>query len=209
MVPLVLAVLLTADGGVDAGLKLDAGVKDAGPVLAAMPTRLPDGGMFMACKQTQAVCFSPEGYCDLLVAQVIDRTAPNGSIDVLIYSINRPSIVDALLRVRARGAMARLIVDSTQLSDPKEQAQLQRLLAAGVPVKRDTRSGSMHMKVVIRDSQEFLTGSFNFTNNASENNDENMLVWDCQRVALVYKAKFEALWAKYKDATDLILKDGG
>jgi phosphatidylserine/phosphatidylglycerophosphate/cardiolipin synthase-like enzyme len=195
----------------DAG-KPDAGV-DAGtpvvPVPAVIPTTLADGGVLAACKQKQVICFSPEGNCDLQVVALIDRAV--SKLDVIIYSFNRVSIVDAVLRAKARGVNVRLIVDASQIGEPREVLQLRRVLAAGVPMKRDTHQGIMHMKVVVRDNQEFLTGSFNFTNNATENNDENLLVWDCQRLALVYVTKFDALWAKFKDATDSVLKgtDGG
>lgn len=213
MFAVLLAVVLAADGGVDAGLPIDAGMLSKAqlspPVLPTFPTTLPDGGVLAPCKQKQVVCFSPEGDCDLQVVQLIDRTLAGGTLDLSIYSLNRESIVSALLRARARNVRVRLVLDSMQIGDPKEQPQLQRLLAAGVPMKRDTHSGIMHNKFVVRDAQEFLTGSFNFTNNASENNDENMLVWDCQRLALVYATKFEQLWGKFKDATDSVMKDGG
>lgn len=67
------------------------------------------------------------------------------------------------------------------------------------------------MKSVVVDSKEFLIGSFNFTNNATEYNDESLLIWDCPRNAMLYKMRFELLWGKYTDATAAILKgaDGG
>lgn len=191
-------------------LGADAGVKDAGlgPFPETLASKQPDGGVLSPCKQTPVVCFSPEGDCDLLVANLIDKVTDGGTVNVIIYSINRPGIVEALVRARAR-ASVRVIVDSSQIQDAKEQVALRRLLDAGVPLKRDTHSGIMHMKVVVVDRKELLTGSFNFTNNASENNDENMLVWDCQKVALVYEAKFERLWSKFKDASDMVMRDGG
>lgn len=227
MLSLIVVALLSADAGMDAGLKRDAGLPDAGvsktdagvkdggvkdaghgPFLAVLPTKQPDGGALVSCKQAPQICFSPEGDCDLLVANLIDKAEPGSAVNVIIYSLNRPVIVDALLRARTR-ATVRLIVDTSQIQDPKEQPQLRRLLDAGIPMKRDTHNGIMHMKVVVVNRREFLTGSFNFTNNASDNNDENMLVWDCQKVALVYDAKFEALWARFKDATELVMRDGG
>lgn len=173
--------------------------------------KLPDAGVVVVvapgpCKQTQELCFSPDGQCDARVVALIDRTKPSGTLDILIYSINRAVIVDSILRAKARGAVVRVIVDSSQIGDPKEQPQLQRLLAAGIPLKRDTHQGIMHMKVVIRENIEFSTGSFNFTNNASENNDENLLIWDCPRNAALYTQRFNLLWAKFKDARESVLK---
>lgn len=189
--------VLAADGGADAGLLQDAGVRvDAGVALGP-------------CREAQDICFSPGGNCDMKVVSLVDRS--KNSLDILIYSINRPSIIDAILRAKARGVVVRIVVDATQIGEPKEQFQLQRLLAVGIPMRRDTHQGSMHMKVIVVDGKEFLTGSFNFTNNASENNDENILIWDCPRNAMLFKLRFEMLWGKYKDASDSVLKgaDGG
>ena len=208
MFALVLAVMLSADGGTDAGVKpKDAGVEVS--VLATIPTKLPDGGTLATCRPKQLICFSPEGNCDLQVVALIDRAPAGGALDILIYSLNRDSIVAAILRAKTRNVRVRMIIDTSQSIDPKENPQLRKLLAAGIPMKRDTHQGIMHDKVIVRDGQEFLIGSFNFTNNAAENNDENMLIWDCQKVALVYETKFEALWAKFKDATDYVIRDGG
>ena len=214
MLSLLVVALLSTDAGLklDAGTKTDAGVRDAGqpgPVVQVLPTKLPDGGSLAPCRETPQICFSPDGNCDLLVVRFIDRTQAGEALDISIYAFNRPSIIDAVLRVKAKGAVVRLILDTSQIGDPKEQLQLRRLVAVGVPMKRDTHQGSMHNKVVIRAGQEVLTGSLNFTNNASESNNENVLAWDCQKVALVYKAQFDALWVKFKDATELVMRDGG
>jgi len=201
-------------GKPDAGTsKADAGAVDAGkggvvfaapPVVPAVWTKSPDGGVLAPCALKQTFCFSPEGACDLQVVALIDRASTK--LDIIIYSINRPSIVDAILRARARNVPVRIIVDASQIGEQREQPQLQRFIAAGIPLKRDTHQGVMHMKVVVVNEREFLTGSFNFTNNASENNDENLLIWDCQRNALVYATKFEQLWSKFKDATESVMK---
>jgi len=201
-------------GKPDAGTsKADAGAVDAGkggvvfaapPVVPAVWTKSPDGGVLAPCSLKQTFCFSPEGACDLQVAALIDRATTK--LDIIIYSINRPSIVDAILRARARNVPVRIIIDTSQVVEPRELPQLQKLLGAGVAMKRDTHQGIMHMKVVVVNEREFLTGSFNFTNNASENNDENLLIWDCQRNALMYGAKFEQLWAKFKDATEMVMR---
>lgn len=187
MLGVLVAAILVADGGVDAGVRVDAGVA-LGP-----------------CRTTQDICFSPDGQCDLRVVALIDRTKAGGTLDIFIYSLNRAVIVDAILRAKARGATVRMLLDRDQITDPKEMFQLQRLLAADIPLRRDTHQGYMHMKVVVVDNKEFATGSFNFSNNASENNDENLLVWDCPKNAMVYEQRFEKLWPKFKDATDMIL----
>lgn len=164
-----------------------------------------DGGTPLGpCREAVDICFSPDGACDLKIAALIGRTKT--TLEVSIYSLNRESIVAAVLQVKARtpSPTVRIILDSSQIQEPRELLQLKRLLAAKIPMKRDTHSGIMHNKFVVRDGTEFATGSFNFTNNASQNNDENVLLWECPRNALVYQNRFNLLWAKFKDATDSI-----
>lgn len=186
---LVLAVVLVgsvafADGGTDAGA--DAGVK-LGP-----------------CREKQTICFSPLGACAVPLIEAMDRATK--TLDVAIYAINFPPIVDAILKAKARGVTVRLITDSTQMGQAKQLVQIQRLAAVGIPMKRDTHSGVMHLKVVVADSREFVTGSFNFTNNAVLNNNENLLVWECPRNAVQYQAEFDRLWGTFKD---VVVPDAG
>jgi phosphatidylserine/phosphatidylglycerophosphate/cardiolipin synthase-like enzyme len=47
---------------------------------------------------------------------------------------------------------------------------------AGLPTYIDDRHAIAHNKIVIIDGQTVLTGSFNFTKQADENNAENLLV---------------------------------
>lgn len=183
MIPtLLVAVLLAQDGGTDAGVKL-------GP-----------------CRDRQTICFSPLGRCHESVIGVIDRATT--TLDVAIYSLNHAGIVDAILRAKQRGVRVRMVLDSSQMGQAKQVEQLIRLASAGIPMKRDNHSGIMHLKTVVADSREFVTGSFNFTNNAALNNNENVLAWDCPRNALLFQADFDRLWATFKDAV-VSLSDAG
>lgn len=178
MLSMVVAVLLSADGGVDAEV-VDAGVK-LGP-----------------CREKQTVCFSPSGGCSAPLIEAMDRATK--TLDVAIYAINFPPIVDAIVRAKMRGVEVRVITDSTQMRQAKQLEQLQRLAAVGIPMKRDNHSGVMHLKVMIADSREFSTGSFNFTNNAVLNNNESLLVWECPRNAVLFQAEFDRLWGAFQD----------
>jgi phosphatidylserine/phosphatidylglycerophosphate/cardiolipin synthase-like enzyme len=179
---LTLLILSVGDGGV-----ADAGALSLGP-----------------CSTKQIICFSPLGKCDLQLVALIDKATK--TLEVAIFSINRVGVVDALIRAKQRGVTVRMVVDTTQISQDKETDQLVRLLLAGIPIKRDTHNGYMHSKVVVVDDTWLATGSFNFTNNASDNNNENMLIWSCPRNALLYRQEFERLWLTFKDATEQVRK---
>jgi phosphatidylserine/phosphatidylglycerophosphate/cardiolipin synthase-like enzyme len=180
---LVVLAILSADGGT--AVPADAGIA-LGP-----------------CSTKQTICFSPKGECDKKLVALIDTATK--TLEVLIYSVNLPEVVDAITRAKARGVVVRMIVDTTQLAQEKEIPQVKKLADTGVPMKRDGHSGIMHMKVIIVDDTTFETGSFNFTNGAANLNNENMLIWSCPRNALIYKQEFERLWATFKP----VVLDGG
>src|SRR6267142_170133 len=68
------------------------------------------------------------------------------------------------------------------------------LTQAGIPVhiQRGSKGGILHDKFLVIDSSYVITGSFNWTNNASSKNDENFVVLDDQ--AVKFQEEFDRLW---------------
>ena len=50
------------------------------------------------------------------------------------------------------------------------------LFNAGIPIKIDSQHAVAHSKTIVIDGETVITGSFNFTKAAEENNAENLLV---------------------------------
>jgi phosphatidylserine/phosphatidylglycerophosphate/cardiolipin synthase-like enzyme len=71
-----------------------------------------------------------------------------------------------------------------------------RLLDYGIDVRLDGNPRVMHHKVMIIDSQTVVTGSFNFSANAAEDNDENVVIIHSPAVAAYYEAEFARLVAE-------------
>jgi len=94
-----------------------------------------------------------------------------------MYSLTVQEIVTALIRAKRRGVDVRLIVDSGQLQqDRNDSFRVAALASAGIPVLVDTVPGLMHNKIMVIDSETVLTGSFNYTWGAEHWNAENLLV---------------------------------
>ena len=53
---------------------------------------------------------------------------------------------------------------------------MKKLYNAGVPVRQDGNPRTFHHKVFVIDEEIVVTGSFNFSENADKNNDENVIV---------------------------------
>jgi phosphatidylserine/phosphatidylglycerophosphate/cardiolipin synthase-like enzyme len=65
------------------------------------------------------------------------------------------------------------------------------LLETGARVRLDENPRTFHHKVIIIDSSIVVIGSFNFSQNATESNDENLVIVYDSGLASVYEAEFE------------------
>lgn len=68
------------------------------------------------------------------------------------------------------------------------------LYCAGVPVFQDGNPGILHHKFIVIDNQTVVTGSFNFSSNAANNNDENLLIIRNADIAALYMEE----WARVR-----------
>jgi len=138
-------------------------------------------------------CFSPGGNCASRIIYWIGRA--NSSIHVLIYSFTLDSIRDGLLDAKSRNIEIKVVMDNTQAAG--QGSEYQNLLTAGVDVRLDRRSADMHDKVAIIDGHIIITGSFNWTAAANEDNNENLLVINSQTWGAAYETEFQRVWTQY------------
>lgn len=135
------------------------------------------------------VYFSPKGGCEDQVLYWIDRA--NMSIHVLIYSFTLDSVGDALVEAHNRGVEVQVVFEIEQIT---RYSEYQRLRVAGVAVRNDTNSELMHNKVMIVDGLIVLTGSFNWSTNGEESNNENLIVINSAYIAGIYEEEFREIW---------------
>jgi phosphatidylserine/phosphatidylglycerophosphate/cardiolipin synthase-like enzyme len=81
-------------------------------------------------------------------------------------------------------------------SSETEYSELPNLYCAGLPVRQDGNPGSFHHKVFIIDDQILISGSLNFSNNADESNDENVIIIQNAEITAKYTQEFERRWAE-------------
>jgi phosphatidylserine/phosphatidylglycerophosphate/cardiolipin synthase-like enzyme len=131
-----------------------------------------------------AVYFSPNGGATDAILEGI-RSAKQ-TILVHAYLLYSTRLAGALVRAHQRGVQVHVILDANaQPHDPPVSA-VARLVAAGITVALDARHESAHDKVMILDGEIVITGSYNWTVTAEENNGENLLVIRDPRLAGVY-----------------------
>jgi phosphatidylserine/phosphatidylglycerophosphate/cardiolipin synthase-like enzyme len=125
------------------------------------------------------------------------RAKGTGELRIAAYALNRESVVEAIMDAQKGGLKVRLITDHVQAAGREQLLALVKLWGAGVPIKTDHHAGLMHLKLVVRGepATAIALGSFNFTNNAQELNDEVLLLLE-DVPALAQKAAemFDCLW---------------
>ncbi|WP_054974191.1 phospholipase D-like domain-containing protein [Paenibacillus sp. A3] len=116
------------------------------------------------------------------------------TLDVAIHSITHPDIVAAIRDAKKRGVAVRLITDKAQ-SEGKAQGEALKILgSSGIPMKINSHSGLMHLKVTIADKKVVTTGSYNYSKAASTTNDEVLVVIREEGAAKTFSDEFEKMW---------------
>jgi phosphatidylserine/phosphatidylglycerophosphate/cardiolipin synthase-like enzyme len=128
------------------------------------------------------------------------------SVDVASLDLNLPSLVDALVRAKARGVEVRVLYDGENGVQKLEAGRsptgktydaVEILQAAGIPLVNGGRSnGLMHDKFLVIDGQSLVTGSWNYSYNDTYRNNNNILVITDLTLIANYQAKFNELFAK-------------
>jgi phosphatidylserine/phosphatidylglycerophosphate/cardiolipin synthase-like enzyme len=136
--------------------------------------------------------FAPE---DDVTPHIVDAIASaNTSIHFMAFSFTDDAIGAAMLDRMASGVQVAGIFE-TRGADT-EYSECAGLLEAGADVRLDGNPYTFHHKVIIIDSEIVIVGSFNFSENAAESNDENLLIIHDPAVAAIYEAEFNRRMAE-------------
>ena len=126
--------------------------------------------------------FSPKGDCTKIVVDHINNAKKN--IYVQAFSFTSEPIANALVAAYKRGIEVRAILDKGQKHAKKSEGIV--LAKSGIPVQIDDKHAIAHNKVIIIDEEYILTGSFNFTFSAQQNNAENAICLRSKDLASIY-----------------------
>ena len=118
------------------------------------------------------------------------------TLDVAIFTFTRDSIAQAILEAKQRGVKVRCIGDD---GNSKVKGSDVRLLASvGIPCKTDNNLRfHMHNKMAIIDNSVVITGSFNWTNQAINKNQDNILFIEDKDIANQYTEYYNKIWDSF------------
>lgn len=133
-----------------------------------------------------SVCFTPKDKCTQSIIKIIN--AAEKSIKVQAYAFTSASIAQALINAYKEGIKVFILFDRTGLTD--SNSQLPDIEASAIPFLIDFEPAIAHNKIIIIDDEIVITGSFNFTEAAQNQNTENVLIIYDKTLAQTYNSNF-------------------
>jgi phosphatidylserine/phosphatidylglycerophosphate/cardiolipin synthase-like enzyme len=166
------------------------GRKGSGPANTPYPT-------VTIGNATVSVYFSPEDSPTPAIVAMIGRAEK--TVDVMSFVFSSLPIGEALVAAKKRGVRVRVLLDNAFSSEGAtarwKYVPFAELSKAGIACKYDDEQSKLHHKVIVVDSREVLTGSFNLSANAEKTNDENLVIIASADIGARFQAEFDRLWS--------------
>ena len=139
--------------------------------------------------------FAPE---DKVVDKIVPRLqAATQKIDFMAYSFTEDHIGQAVLDRGKAGVRVRGVFENT--GSETQFSEYGAMKKAGLDVLQDGNPYLMHHKVFIIDDKTVIFGSFNFSQSANTENDENLIIVDDPSLAAQFTAEFGRVYATAKN----------
>jgi phosphatidylserine/phosphatidylglycerophosphate/cardiolipin synthase-like enzyme len=110
------------------------------------------------------------------------------SLDIAVYHLTLPAVMEALYRACGRGVRVRLVTES-------EQSRPNRLPGC-VELRLDRNGRAMHDKFMIVDGQTVWTGSANWTANSFYYDANDALIMKNMAIAGAYETEFKEMFVR-------------
>jgi len=136
------------------------------------------------------ILFSPE---DSAISHIIPYVqSAQTSIEFMAFTFTQDKLGTAMIDRKKTGVNVRGVFEAT--GSDTEFSEMTLLYCAKALVRQDGNPAFLHHKVIIIDNRIVITGSLNFTDNADENNNENVLIIDNADIARLYTQEFQRVW---------------
>ncbi len=139
--------------------------------------------------------FSPDDDVERIIIKRIKKAKK--SIRFMAFSFTSDGIGEAMIEKSRQGVSVSGVFEKRGAKSREGEYTKMRL--EGLPVRLDANGGAMHHKVIIIDEERVITGSYNFSKNASRRNDENVLMIDSKDIAAQYLKEFDRIYRESRD----------
>ncbi|MBE2223186.1 MAG: phospholipase [Anaerolineae bacterium] len=133
--------------------------------------------------------------------EVMDELIPlinqaRSNIKFMAFSFTHEGLGEAMLAKAADGVAVSGIFETR--GSETEYSELSNMVCANLAVRQDGNPGTFHHKVIIIDDRIVITGSLNFSDNANDSNDENVIIINNADIAQQYLQEFQRRWQEGK-----------
>lgn len=137
------------------------------------------------------VYFSPDDNVANRIVELLEEAQE--SIFFMAYTITYNEIGAVIIQQAQAGINVVGVMDENQVTSG-QGSEYDAFMQAGLNVRVDGNpEGLMHHKVIIIDEKIVITGSFNFTASAEEDNDENVVILFSPAAAETYMGEFRRI----------------
>jgi len=148
------------------------------------------------------VLFSAEDHAiSNLIALVNDAKV---SIQFLAFSFTDYPLAQAMIERAKTGVDVKGVFETFGSSGTR--SELKTFWCAGIPARQDGNGSFLHDKIIVIDNSIVVTGSLNFSSNADDSNEENVVIVDNNEIADLYLQEFEKLWGQAHDVEAGVFK---
>ena len=135
---------------------------------------------------------------DGVAQHIVDtiKTAKS-SVYFMAFSFTQEAIGNAIIDKAKAGLKVGGVFETT--GSQTEYSEYTKMKSAGLEVYTDGNPWVMHHKVIILDEQTVIFGSFNFSDNADKQNDENLLIIHDPKLAQAFKTEYDRVQALAKN----------
>lgn len=138
------------------------------------------------------VLFSPGDACRLRIQELLRKS--QSTVEICVFTLTDDRIAEAVMETAARGVKTRIISDNDKSLDLG--SDMRRLHSAGIQVRLDKTPNHMHHKFAVFDGKIVVSGSYNWTRSAADDNEENIVVTNDQKIVRAFHAQFDRLWTQ-------------
>lgn len=161
----------------------------SGQFNAKSPSTLDQQSLTIDGTPTQ-ILFSPEDEVTTHLLPYLQGAQT--SIEFMAFTFTDDQIGGAMIERKKQGVDVRGVFEAT--GSDTEFSEMTPLFCAQASVRQDGNPAFLHHKIIIIDNRIVITGSFNFTANANEQNNENVIVIDNAEIAALYTQEFQRVW---------------
>ena len=138
--------------------------------------------------------FAPEDDVEDKIIQEIKGA--DSSIYFMTFAFTSDSIEEVLIEKYNDGVDVKGIFEARQIN---AYSAYDSLLESGIGAIKDGNSYTMHHKVFIIDNSTVITGSYNPTEHAHKDNNENVLIIHDPQITQYYYEEFHRLWVGWSE----------